>query len=228
MAPQSGVFRVKSVPSPDDEDGGARGMSRRANERRRSQRQRRRLDVRFWNDELEGRGFTTNVSNKGLLVETNKTLRIGQRFHLEIILPETSFYAEAVVVRRKVYPPQARSMFKPTVGLRFVGMRELVKSISSIVAAATDGGLRVDLSDPARLAEVYERDIRHGGLLVSTSEEPEVDSEVTFPLILPPPHGQIECRGTVVKLSQDPPAIALRLAEVDQVRRRLIEIIRGT
>ena len=49
-------------------------MSRKENERRRSQRQRRRLDVRFWNDEFEGRGFTTNVSNKGLLIETSKTL----------------------------------------------------------------------------------------------------------------------------------------------------------
>ena len=201
-------------------------MSRTANERRRSQRQRRRLDVRFWNDELEGRGFTTNVSNKGLLVETSKTLRLGQRFHLEIILPDTSFYAEAVVVRRKVYPPHARSMFKPIVGLRFVGIREVVKSISS-APAETDGGLRVDLSDPARLGEVYERDIKYGALLVSTREEPEVDSEVMVAVILPPPHGQIECRGTVVKLSQEPPGIALRLAEVDQVRGRLIEIIRG-
>ena len=203
-------------------------MSRRANERRRSQRQRRRLDVRFWNDELEGRGVTTNVSNKGLLIETSKTLRLGQRFHLEIILPETSFYAEAVVVRRKVYPPQARSMFKPTVGLRFVGIREVVKSISSAAAVATDGGLRVDLSEPARLAEVYERDIKYGALLVTTREEPELDSELVVPLILPPPHGQIECRGTVVKLSQDPPGIVLRLAEGDQVRGALIEIIRAT
>ena len=184
--------------------------------------------MRFWNDELEGRGFTTNVSNKGLLIETSKTLRLGQRFHLEIILSDTSFYAEAVVVRRKVYPPHARSMFKPIVGLRFVGIREVVKSISSVAAAATDGGLRVDLTDPARLAEVYERDIKYGALLVSTREEPELDSEVVVPLILPPPHGQIECRGTVVKLSQDPPGIALRLTEVDQVRGRLIEIIRAT
>ena len=201
-------------------------MSRKENERRRSQRQRRRLDVRFWNDEFEGRGFTTNVSNKGLLIETSKTLQLGQRFHLEIILPETSFFAEVVVVRRKVYPPQARSMFKPTVGFRFVGIREVVKSILSPDVAAMGAGLRVDLSDPARLAEVYERDIKYGGLLVSTPEEPELDSEVVVPLILPPPHGQIECRGTVVKLNQDPPGVALRIAEVDQVRGRLIAIIR--
>ena len=52
-------------------------MSRKENERRRSQRQRRRLDVRFWNDEFEGRGFTTNVSNKGLLIETDGDARIN-------------------------------------------------------------------------------------------------------------------------------------------------------
>ena len=61
---------------------------------------------------------------------------------------------------------------------------------------------------------------------MSTPEEPELDSEVVVPLILPPPHGQIECRGTVVKLNQDPPGVALRIAEVDQVRGRLIAIIR--
>ena len=86
----------------------------------------------------------------------------------------------------------------------------------------------MDLSEPAKLAQVYERDIRYGGLLVHTEERPELDSEVVVPVVLPAPHGQIECRGIVVKLTDDPPTVALRLSEVDQVRGRLIEIIRSS
>ncbi len=200
-------------------------MSTRENDRRRSQRQRRRLDVRFWNDEVECRGFTTNVSNKGMLIETTKTLPLGLRLHLEILLDGTSFFAEGVVVRRKSYPPQARSMFKPTVGVRFVSLREVVRSIMAGEPESADGTLKVDLSDPARLKQVYERDIKYGGLLVHTRQRPELHSEVRITMVLPRPHAPVECCGSVVKLHHDPASVALRIAEVDQVRGKLSEII---
>ncbi len=203
-------------------------MSEKPSDRRRSQRQRRRLDVRFWNDEFEGSGFTTNVSNKGMLIETSKTLERGQRLHLEIRLPESSYMAEGVVVRRKTYPRHARSMFKPSVAVRFVGLREVIRSISGVgPASANDAGLKVDLSDPVRLEKVYERDIKFGGLLVPTNELLELHSEVSVRLLLPEPHSPIDCRGNVVKLTEDPPSAAIRLTEADQVRGRLIEIIRS-
>ncbi len=203
-------------------------MAEKPTDRRRSQRHRRRLDVRFWNDRMEGRGFTTNVSNKGMLIETSKTLQRGERFHLEIRLPEASFFAEGVIVRRKAYPPHARSMYKPCVAVRFVGLREVIRSITAGQPAPDEGLLKVDLSEPAKLAQVYERDIRYGGLLVHAEERPELDSEVVVRVVLPAPHGQIECRGIVVKLTDDPPMVALRLTEVDQVRGRMIEIIRSS
>jgi Tfp pilus assembly protein PilZ len=90
-----------------------------------------------------------------------------------------------------------------------------------------DGPMLVDLRDPEELGAVYERDIKHGGLLVTTRERPDVGSEVVVPVLLPKPHGQIQCSATVVKLKDSPPRIALLLRDVDQVRARLLEIIRG-
>ncbi len=75
------------------------------------------------------------------------------------------------------------------------------------------------------LKEVYEQDIKFGGLLVRTKELPEIESELIVPILLPEPHGTIQCRGSVVKILSDPPRVALRLADTDQVRGRLMEII---
>lgn len=195
-------------------------------DRRRNKRQRRRLDVRFWNDKIEGRGFTTNVSDKGMLIETSKTLPVGERVHLEVLLPESSFFAEGVVVRRKTYPAHARALFKPCVAVQLVGLREVIRSIAGGPTPAAEARMRVDLSDPAELERVYSRDIKYGGLLVHTAERPQLDSEISVPVLLPEPHGEITCRGTVVKLSEDPPSVALRLADVDQVRGRLVAVLR--
>ncbi len=93
----------------------------REGERRRTKRQRRRLRVRLWNDEFEASGFTADISATGLLIEATQPLEIGTRFHLEIFLADRSFFTECVVARKKTYPSYARSMFKPGVGIRFVG-----------------------------------------------------------------------------------------------------------
>ena len=71
----------------------------------------------------------------------------------------------------------------------------------------------------------YDRDIKHGGLRVYTAEHFAIDTDVSVPVQLPEPHGAIDCLGTVVKTFED--GFALRLREVDPVRERISEILRG-
>ncbi len=192
---------------------------------RRTKRQRRRLWVRLWNDEFEASGFTADISATGLLIEATQPLEIGTRFHLEIFLADRSFFTECVVARKKTYPSYARSMFKPGVGIRFVGFAEAIRQVAEEADEADEGLLQVDLRDMETLKTVYEQDIKFGGLLVRTKELPEIESELIVPILLPEPHGTIQCRGSVVKIFSDPPRVALRLADTDQVRGRLMEII---
>lgn len=219
-------------------------------DRRKAKRHRHRVKVRFWWGEFEGTGFTRDVSSTGMLIETNKQLEIGSRLHVEMSLQDESFFCEVVVARLKKYPRAARAMFHQGFGVRLVGLNETVKEIQR-ESESTDtqmtqdtrvltlalpklpvGDTRqhipmeVDLSTPEELEEVYNRDIKHGGLMVRTTELPEIYSEVTVPVHLPPPNGTIECHGQVVKVFEDPEGIAVRLSEVDAVRARLIEIIR--
>lgn len=206
-------------------------------ERRRSKRQRRRLGVRFWSDGMEGSGFTADISNTGLMIETTTPLEIGQRFHLELALPDArSFLAEGVVVRKKVYPRQAASIFKPGVGVRFVGLGEAIRAVAQAEARAPDtpatggleplnGELELDLREPAELSRIYEDDIKHGGVRVPTACRPAVNEDVTVVLLLPQPNGSISCRGSVVAHITAPPGVGVRLHEIDPVRVRLLEIL---
>ena len=247
-------------------------MARR--DKRRAERQRKRLTVRFWWDDLEGSGFTQDVSESGLLVETSKDLELGTRVHVELTGDNLAFFANAVVVRKKQYPRQARSLFKPALGLRFEKITEALqhardaeerkpaepqekpeaageatgkparkraaKSKRSGAPAAQKPAaqdadpvyetkhlpMEVDLRRPERLAEIYEEDVKHGGLRVRTTEIREIDSEVVVPVLLPEPFGSIACSGTVVKIMEELPGFAIRLDDIDAVRARLIEIIR--
>jgi hypothetical protein len=233
-------------------------------DRRSAQRFRKRLAVRFWWDDWEGAGFTQDVSESGMLIETPKDLEIGTRIHVEVTGDNLAFFANCVVVRKKRYPREARSLFKPALGVRFEKLTEALaharaaeseqpaerrekpaaagvatgkarppaKQTVSVkdevpVYETTHLPMEVDLRDPARLAVVYEEDVKHGGLRVRTSETPGIDSEVMVPVLLPDPHGRIECTGTVVKIMDELPGFALRLDDIDAVRARLIEIIRS-
>ncbi len=69
-------------------------------EKRGAPRYRVRLSVRFWNDHIEGRAYTTDLSETGLLLEdVPSVVTTHQRLHLEVRLPEGPFFAEAKVAR---------------------------------------------------------------------------------------------------------------------------------
>lgn len=215
-------------------------MSVSRKERRNSRRRRRRLPVRFWREGMRGTGFTADVSNTGAMIETTIGAEIGDRVHIELELPDgTPFFAEGLVVRKKVYPRHARSLFKPALGIKFVTLAQAIRAVLDDGPATEpelppeesepgDGGLRVDLRDPAELSRIYDRDIKHGAVQIPTSQQPPVDEEVSVVFLLPEPNGTLECRGQVVAHVDQPPGVGVRLQDVDQLRTRLLEIIRDS
>ncbi len=200
--------------------------------RRRSKRVKQRLKLRFWGDELEARGFTHDISVTGMLIETTAAVAIGTRLHVEVELPEErGYFTEICVVRKKVIPRQAHSVFKPGLGVRLVGLREAIRDASSaprsVAGEADDGVLRIDLRERADLQEVYDRDVKHGALQVRTPHIPPNDEIVSVTLVLPEPNGVIECVGTVVSQAPDLPGFGMIIEDVDPIRARLLEILRS-
>ncbi len=189
----------------------------------RSPRRNLRFPVRFWTEQLQGRGFTRNVSSSGLLIETTQVVDPGVRLQVEIELASTTYVSTCVVVRKEARHPLVRPVFTPKMGVRFLSFGEAMHDPGNDETAPR---LEVDLRDPQALRDTYERDIKRGGLRVECREVLDVGTEIVVPMLLPAPHGIIDCRCTVVRQYEDPPAIAVLLTEVDAVRARLLDIIR--
>lgn len=198
-------------------------MSISREDRRKNARRRCRLRVRFWNDELEGSGFTCDISRGGMYVETDVKLEKGTRLHFELKLETGSFFAEGVVARKISVPRSVRPVMKAGVGVRFMDLTEAIRKVSS--DPEPYDGLELDLTDLAELVTVYVRDIKRGGLFVPAEKPPEVQSIVTIRLLLPEPHGSIEVRGEVIHVMERPSGVGISLLEVDQVRGKLGAII---
>ena len=188
----------------------------------RSPRRNLRFPVRFWTDEIQGMGFTNNVSDSGLLIETAQVMDLGVWVRIEIEFARTTYVSTCVVVRKEARHPQVRAVLTSQMGVRFLGFSEAMSDLDNDETAQR---LEVDLRDPQALRDTYERDIKRGGLRVPCREVHEVGAEIVVPMLLPEPHGTIDCRCTVVRQYKDPPAIAVLLTEVDAVRARLVEII---
>lgn len=198
-------------------------MPHAGSDRRRATRRRVRLRVRFWNDEIEGTGFTSTVSRADLFVETPKTLEPGTRLHLEIGMKSGPFFAEGVVARVLRASRTVQPVVKPGVGLRLVG---LLEELRDAAGGGAEEQLVMDLTDPAALAAVYVRDIERGGLFVPTSRSPERDTTVSVRLDLPAPHAPVEVKGVVIQEMGAPsPGVGLQLVDVDELRAKLAELI---
>jgi Tfp pilus assembly protein PilZ len=198
-------------------------MSSGREDRRKTARRRCRVRVRFWNDELEGSGFTCDISSSGMYIETDMKLEQGTRLHFELKLETGAFFAEGVIARTIKVHRTVRPVMKPGVGVRFMDLTEAIRKVSN--ETPPHDGLELDLSDIAKLATVYVRDIKRGGLFVTVEKPPEVESTVTIRVLLPEPHGFIEVRGVVIHVMEDPSGVAINLLEVDQLRGKLAAII---
>ena len=168
----------------------------------RSPRRSLRFPVRFWTDELQGRGFTKDVSGSGLLIETSQVVDPGVRLQVDIELARTTYLSTCVVVRKEARHPQVRPVLTPKMGVRFLSFGEVMSDLGS---GESPRRLEIDLRDPQILRDTYARDVKRGGLRVPCREAHEVGAEIVVPMLLPEPHGTIDCRCTVVRQYDDPP-----------------------
>jgi Tfp pilus assembly protein PilZ len=217
-------------------------------DKRNAKRRRLRTNVRFWSEKGESVAFTSDVSDKGVLVETARKLPIGTRLHIEVELGDRSYFSEATVVRRRDLPAYAHSFFKPALGLRFLGLIEAVEQMArgerqmpgvagaplaveepAPNAASTeedDFALPVlDLRDLALLRSLYERDLRKGALLVDLRRPAELGEPISVVLLLPPPNGDITVRGRVVSMFSGSTQVGLLLDERKEIETRLTELL---
>ena len=89
-------------------------------EKRGPERTRRRVYVRFTKEDSKRAGYTKNLSENGIFVQTNQVSRPGTTVHLEMEFPDTKFSMKARVMWAKKVPPQLAHVLECGMGLQFV------------------------------------------------------------------------------------------------------------
>lgn len=118
-------------------------------ERRKDERWRRRLNVRFWNkgEDRPRPGHTLNVSSHGMYVGTNRPPKKGARVRIEVLDPQRGFVVEGVVTHSRRMPPELQHVKPSGMGIRFLRHDELlalfvpVRTEVEREGAAAEGGL---------------------------------------------------------------------------------------
>ena len=82
-------------------------------------RTKRRLAVRFGAGKPERLGYTQNISETGLYIETNYVIDPGTDLQLEIDTREQKFEMWATVVWARRIPPNLQSVMRGGLGCRF-------------------------------------------------------------------------------------------------------------
>lgn len=193
-------------------------------ENRKAPRDRVRLKLRFWNEGLEGRGFTRDASSCGLFIETATPVDTGTQLHFEVELHAGPFLGECVVMRAERISGTLAPVRKPGIGVRLMGLSEAIHQHG---ARAPRRELEMDLSDLEKLAIVYVRDIKRGGVFILCNPRPEMDETVTVRFLVPKPHESIDTRGVVIHVMDEPRGVGLELLDIDPLREQLEEILTG-
>jgi hypothetical protein len=106
---------------PPEDRGKPRGVAAtKDRDKRGPERTKRRILVRF-GDEISSRsGFTKNLSETGIFIQTNLVSRPGSMIHVELEFPEAKFTMWARVQWGKKVPPQLAHILECGMGLQFV------------------------------------------------------------------------------------------------------------
>ena len=192
--------------------------------RRRGLRKAARLATRFWNDEIDARGFTSDMSTSGVFVVTREPLVARMHLHLEFELRSGPFLAEGVVVRVVKASTAVQSVVKPGVGIRLLGLLEEFHETRADDAGAGEM-LEMDLTDTEVLVTTFVRDIKRGGLFILTDDPPKPDSTVDIRIKLPSPHSDVHARGVVIHVMDRPSGVGVQLLGIDELREQLAKVI---
>jgi hypothetical protein len=145
-------------------------------ERRKHKRYNKRLKVTFGEKDFAQSGFSGNISSSGLFIIATTTVKIGQRLHLQVEAEARAVYLEALVARINQVPPELRTVVKGGFGVRFLTQREL---LSELVPNTSAPGAKVMSFDTAwKLSELYEKELKRGGVFLWSDTAVAVDSVV--------------------------------------------------
>lgn len=153
----------------------------------------RRVQVRFWaqnNPETSYAGYSRNISATGMFIATIHPHKPGSRMVIEFQEDGATFEVRASVAHSAKVSPLLQSVRPSGMGVRFSSRSlELEQLLPAGEVQVLDDEARtvfpIYFSDVDELLEVYERDIRNGGLFVPTTRPAEMDSEVSIELNLP-------------------------------------------
>jgi Tfp pilus assembly protein PilZ len=174
-------------------------------DKRKDPRYKRRIALQFWSvqDTTPRKGFTQNLSVRGVFVATNQPFKPGTRVFLEIPSGKGSLVLQGEV-RYSARVDLALQRVKPSgMGIRLILTEELMAEllklersglpIESEVDPADDDASATapDSSSAARVYPVtfespqdfsrsFERDIRFGGLFLPVDEPADQDETVTL------------------------------------------------
>jgi hypothetical protein len=178
--------------------------------RRRSERVSKRVEVQFWQlGEKIQRGYSTNISAKGMHIATASPLPPRSRLRIEVLHGDRGFLIEGVVAHRRAVPQELMKVTPPGMGVRFLSPDELIREIFPLEGALAPpppagepepAGTALDAPHPEEMRTfsvrfasakdflgVYERDIVNGGLFVGTSRPGRMRELVRIELHPPGP-----------------------------------------
>jgi Tfp pilus assembly protein PilZ len=156
--------------------------------RRRSDRVPKRVEVQFWQmGEKIRRGYSTNISARGMHITTANPLPPRSRLRIEVFDGQRGFLVEGVVAHRRLVAPELMKVTPPGMGVRFLSPDELVHELLPPEGAAGTRTFSVHFATAREFLDVYERDIANGGLFVATSQPCRLREQVRIALHPPGP-----------------------------------------
>jgi len=161
--------------------------------RDRARRYARRVQARFW-PELEPdrsyAGYSRNISATGMFIATIHPMKPGTQLIVEMQGEDSPFTVEALVMHSAKVSPLLQSVRPSGMGVRFKRRNaelEKLLPVDEILPVDNEDRLVFPLyfATTDELLEVFERDIKNGGLFVPNVRPAAMDQEVTVELNLP-------------------------------------------
>ncbi len=174
-------------------------------ERRAAIRYKRRVQLDFWSrgDRNPRKGFTQNLSVKGLFVSTNAPFKPGTRIFIEVPSGSEKLLLQGEVRYSARVDPLLQKVKPSGMGVRLLGIDELMAELLRIKISsneraakpistgdevgdseATDSGDRsvfqVSFDSARDLLTSYERDLKYGGLFVPATHPAAKDEEIVI------------------------------------------------
>jgi Tfp pilus assembly protein PilZ len=89
-------------------------------EKRVEGRTKRRLMVRYGLNEVSKTGFTRNLSDSGMFIQTTQIFKPGTTIQIEVVFPSGKFAIWGRVVRARRVPAQLTSIMASGMGIKFI------------------------------------------------------------------------------------------------------------